>query len=582
MNEAQAHIYEFGDFRLDASKHLLLKRDGEPVPLTPKVFETLLYLLQHRGTGLAKEELMKAIWPDTIVEENNLSHNISVLRRVFGEVRAGHRYIVTVPGWGYRFVAEVRTTEKSASVSLVAPMRAIAVLPFRPLVAEARDAALELGMAETLITRLSSRAIVVRPISSVRKYMDLDQDPLAAGRELRVEFVLDGSIQRCGDQIRVTARLVNVTSGAAIWSGTFDEKFTSIFAVQDVISEKVAGALALGLTTVEKMRLTKRYTENTEAYRAYLNGLYYWYKYPAPGYEKSRDYFQHAIDVDPTYALGHLGLSLYYGFASAIGILPPNENWPRSEAAANNALALDETLADTYNPQAAVKLYYYRDWSAAERSFRRGIELNPNSPEIRHHYAMCLVLFGRNEEAITEMQRASELDPLALRNNLDRGKIFFFIREYDQAIDQFRKTLELEAPFAAAHEFLGYAYEQKGMHKEAVAQWSKALTSIGAGEQASSLERTYAASGFEMAVRALARQRLEKLNDKRNRGAYVPAIEYVTAYTRLADKEQAFVWLHKAVRERNRLALELKVNPIYDKLRDDPRFAATVKCMRLA
>jgi len=539
MNEAQAHIYEFGDFRLDASKHLLLKRDGEPVPLTPKVFETLLYLLQHRGTGLAKEELMKAIWPDTIVEENNLSHNISVLRRVFGEVRAGHRYIVTVPGWGYRFVAEVRTTEKSASVSLVAPMRAIAVLPFRPLVAEARDAALELGMAETLITRLSSRAIVVRPISSVRKYMDLDQDPLAAGRELRVEFALDGSIQRCGDQIRVTARLVNVTSGAAIWSGTFDEKFTSIFAVQDVISEKVAGALALGLTTVEKMRLTKRYTENTEAYRA-------------------------------------------FGFASAIGILPPNENWPRSEAAANNALALDETLADTYNPQAAVKLYYYRDWSAAERSFRRGIELNPNSPEIRHHYAMCLVLFGRNEEAITEMQRASELDPLALRNNLDRGKIFFFIREYDQAIDQFRKTLELEAPFAAAHEFLGYAYEQKGMHKEAVAQWSKALTSIGAGEQASSLERTYAASGFEMAVRALARQRLEKLNDKRNRGAYVPAIEYVTAYTRLADKEQAFVWLHKAVREPNRLALELKVNPIYDKLRDDPRFAATVKCMRLA
>jgi len=539
MNEAQAHIYEFGDFRLDASKHLLLKRDGEPVPLTPKVFETLLYLLQHRGTGLAKEELMKAIWPDTIVEENNLSHNISVLRRVFGEVRAGHRYIVTVPGWGYRFVAEVRTTEKSASVSLVAPMRAIAVLPFRPLVAEARDAALELGMAETLITRLSSRAIVVRPISSVRKYMDLDQDPLAAGRELRVEFVLDGSIQRCGDQIRVTARLVNVTSGAAIWSGTFDEKFTSIFAVQDVISEKVAGALALGLTTVEKMRLTKRYTENTEAYRA-------------------------------------------FGFASAIGILPPNENWPRSEAAANNALALDETLADTYNPQAAVKLYYYRDWSAAERSFRRGIELNPNSPEIRHHYAMCLILFGRNEEAITEMQRASELDPLALRNNLDRGKIFFFIREYDQAIDQFRKTLELEAPFAAAHEFLGYAYEQKGMHKEAVAQWSKALTSIGAGEQASSLERTYAASGFEMAVRALARQRLEKLNDKRNRGAYVPAIEYVTAYTRLADKEQAFVWLHKAVREPNRLALELKVNPIYDKLRDDPRFAATVKCMRLA
>jgi TolB-like protein len=359
-------------------------------------------------------------------------------------------------------VAEVRTTEKSANISLVAPVRSVAVLPFRPLVAETRDAALELGMAETLITRLSSRAIVVRPISSVRKYMDLDQDPLAAGRELSVELVLDGSIQRCGDQIRVTARLVNVTNGAAIWSGTFDEKFTSIFAVQDAIAKKVAGSLALELTTGEKVRLTKRYTENTEAYQAYLNGLYYWYKHPAPGYEKSRDYFQQSIDCDPNYALGHLGLSLYYGFASAVGILPPNENWPRSEEAANKALTLDDTLAEIYNPQAAVKLYYYHDWSAAERYFRRGIELNPNSAEIRHHYAMCLVLFGRNDEAITEIQRASELDPLALRNNLDRAKIFFFIHQYDRAIDQFRKTLELEPNFAAAHELLGYAYEKGG------------------------------------------------------------------------------------------------------------------------
>ena len=273
-------------------------------------------------------------------------------------------------------------------------------------------------------------------------------------------------------------------------------------------------------------------------------------------------------------------MAYYYGFAAANGILPPDENWPKSEAAANKALAFDDTLSEAYNALAGVKLYYYRDWPAAERAFRRGIELNPNSAEIRHHYAFNLVQFGRNEEALTEMQRGAELDPIALRNNFGRAIIFFFIRQYDRAIDQFHKTLELEPNFAVAHEWLGYAYEQKGMPREAVAAWGQALTLSGAGEQAASLERTYATSGFEAAVRALAQQRLETLNEKTKRGEYVPAGEYVTAYTRLGDQEQALAWLDKAVQERNSLALEIKVNPIYDQLRDAPRFQDLLRRMR--
>jgi len=226
--------------------------------------------------------------------------------------------------------------------------------------------------------------------------------------------------------------------------------------------------------------------------------------------------------------------------------------------------------------------YYYRDWPAAEHAFRRGIELNPNSAEVHHHYARCLVLFGRDEESLAEMQRAFELDPLSLPYNLNLGRLLFFIRQYDRAIDQFHTTLELEPKFAAAREWLGYAYEKKGMQREAVAGWCRALTLSGAGEQASSLERTYATSDFDLAVRTLAQQQLEKLNEKMKRGEYVPAIEYVIAYTRLGDKEQAFAWLDKAVQERNRFALEVKVNPIYDKLRDDPRFAELLGRMNLA
>lgn len=270
----------------------------------------------------------------------------------------------------------------------------------------------------------------------------------------------------------------------------------------------------------------------------------------------------------------HAGLSYYYGYAAALGILPPGENWPKAEAAANKALLLDDRLPDAYNTLAAVKLYYYRDWPAAERYFRRSIELNPSSAEIRHHYATCLVLFGRDEEALAEMQRAIELEPLSLRFSLNRARyLYFFTRRYDHAIDQLHKTLELEENSAAAHEWLGYAYEQMGMQREAVSAWSRALTLSGAGEQASELERTYAAAGFEAAVRAPEKRRLTRLDNRVKRGEHVPAGAYVTAYTRMGDREQAFAWLNKAAEERNRLALEFKVNPLYDPLRDDPRFA---------
>ncbi len=457
-------------------------------------------------------------------------------------------------------------------------INSVAVLPFVNASGNSELEYLSDGLTESLITSLSQLPkLSVKARSSVFRYKGKNIEPLQVASELSVQAILNGRVVQRGDQLTLSLELVDARTGNQIWGEQYNRKLADLVALQQEIARDVSRKLQARLSGADKQKLAKNYTQNAEAYQAYLKGRYYWNKGRAPGYEKSRDYFQQAIDLDASYALAYSGLASYYSFAAANGLLPPDENWPKAEAAANKALALDETLAEPHNPMAAVKLYYYRDWPAAERYFRRGIELDPNFAEIHNHYALCLYLFGRNEEALTEIQRAIELEPLSPRFNLSRARILFFIRQYDRAIDQFGKTLELEPNFALAHEWLGYAYEQKGMHREAIAAWAKALTLSGEGEQASILERTYAASGFETAVRALAQRKLERLNEKTGRGEYVPASEYAMAYLRLGDKERVFGWLAKAVEETYRFALEIKVNPIFDSLRSDPRFADIVR-----
>jgi tetratricopeptide (TPR) repeat protein len=326
------------------------------------------------------------------------------------------------------------------------------------------------------------------------------------------------------------------------------------------------------LSGADERKLEKTYTENSEAYQLYLKGRYHWYRFPAKDFEKSRDYFQQAIDIDPSFALAYAGLADYYGFASAVGILPPNENWLKVEMAAKKAQELDESRGEAYNPLAAVRLYYYRDWTGAEQEFKRGIELSPNFAEIRHHYALRLVVFGGSEETLAQMKKALELEPFSLRYNRSLAMILYQMRDYDRAVEQYRKTLDLEPNDAFTHELLGNSYEQKGMQKEAAAEWNKAFMLTGDNESAMILERTSAASGFNAAVRALWQKKLERLNEKANRGEYVPAMNYALAYTRLADKEQSLAWLTKAEQERNAMIFDIKLDPIYDPLRDDPRF----------
>ncbi|MDQ3256703.1 MAG: winged helix-turn-helix domain-containing protein, partial [Acidobacteriota bacterium] len=535
MNGLQTHIYDFGDFRIDAAKRLLLKRDGERVPLTPKAFDTLLYLVEHSGTLLDKDELLRAVWAETVVEENNLNQHISTLRRVLGEKRDEHHYIMTVPGRGYRFIADVsthtngdeqqkfeedqpaldetqakesnagaasqlgpragkqnrhvwigllagvviiglivaafylwRAQTKTASVSSI---RTIAVLPFKPLVAENRDEALEMGVADTLIARLSnSRETIVRPLSSIRRYGGLEQDPQAAGRELGVESVLDGSIQRWGDRIRVTARLVSVADGASLWTETFDEKFTNIFAVQDAISERVAGALALRLSDEEKKRVTRRYTENIEAYQLYLIGRYHWGKLTPTELRKSIGYFQQAIEIDPAYALAYGGLAEAYRALPITSDVPPRDVFPQAKAAALKALEIDESLADVHATLGIVKMWFDWDWAGAERECQRAVDLNPNSGDAHRACALLMFYTGRHDEAVAEGKRARELDPLSLINNVLEVMFLSYAGRDDEAAARLQKTLDLDPNFWIARLQLAKVYTRKGLYPEAIAE----------------------------------------------------------------------------------------------------------------
>jgi TolB-like protein/Tfp pilus assembly protein PilF len=457
-------------------------------------------------------------------------------------------------------------------------VNSIAVLPFDNAGIDPNTEYLSEGISEGLIIALRELPeLKVQARSSSFRYKGKEADPQQVAKALGVDAILAGRVVQRGDSLEISAELINGADGTQMWGEHYNRKTADLIYLQGQIIRDVTQKLQLRLTSSEQQQVARRPTENTEAYQAYLKGRYYWNRGLAPGYEKSGDYYQQAIDLDPSFALAYAGLAAYYSFLTSNGLLPPDETWPKAEAAANKALALDPTLGEAYAPLAAIKLYYYRDWPAAERYFRRAIELNPKFADVQGHYAMSLIRVGRNEEGLALGRHAVELEPLSLRINHGLARDFFFAREYDRAIDQFRRTLELDPNYPPAHEWLGNVYEKKGMQGEAVAEWGKALSLSGAGEQASSLERTYTASGFEGAVRALAQQRIETLNERVKRGEYVPAFEYVLAYTRMGDKEQAFAWLDKAVAERNELALNIRVNPLYDRLRDDPRFQDIVR-----
>jgi TolB-like protein/tetratricopeptide (TPR) repeat protein len=452
--------------------------------------------------------------------------------------------------------------------------RSIAVLPFKPLIAENRDQVLEMGMADTLITKLSDSGEMIMPsLTSVRQYNGLDQDPLVAGRKLGVNSVLDGNVQKSGDRLRVTVRLIKVADGSALWSGTFDEKFTDVFSVQDKISQRVVEALALRLSTENQKRLTKRYTENVEAYQLYLTGRYYWSKLTPPDIAKSIGFFQQAIEIDPNYALAFQGLADAYSRRAVASDALSKDAFPPAKAAATKALEIDESLAEPHATLALIHMWFDWDWVSAEREGKRAIELNPNSGFAHLAYAHVLSNLGRHDEAIVHATRSRELDPVSLIVNAREGAVLFSARRYDEARERLQKTLELDPNFWVAHLFLGHVFLEQGKCAEAIAEFSKAKEfSRGNSQAISMIGCAWARAGEAVKARGVLEE-MKALSAER----YIPSSNIAALFLAVGERDEAIARLEKAFEERDVRLSFLKIDPKWDSFRSDPRFAAMLQ-----
>jgi DNA-binding winged helix-turn-helix (wHTH) protein/TolB-like protein/Tfp pilus assembly protein PilF len=662
MSDPATCVYEFGPFRLDAAEGQLW-RDGEEIQLTQKSFKVLTLLVENGGHVIDKNELMEKVWPDAFVEENRLADNISTLRKLLGDDPRSPSYIRTVPGRGYRFVADVRevrdeavamveqtkthivieeereapsivpdsiktlpdravpTALPAANVARVRRRRlsptaivlacmllaglafalyyslnrstgqpvnpagllakSIAVLPFKPLVASASDPGLELGMTDAIITRLSNiRHMTVRPTKSVLKYAGEGEDLRAIGSELGVDVLLSGRVQRVDDRIRLSVQLVRTGNGATVWADKFDEKFTDIFAVQDVISERVASALALKLTGEEKKGLAKRYTDNLQAYDLYLKGHQHWSTFTRAGREASINYYNEALKIDPGYALAYTGLANSYTVIGIYGPLSPAEAMSKAQGAVRKALELDPELGQAHVAAGALKMFYERDWPGAERELKRAMELNPNDADAHNLYGYYLHAAGNFEESITSMRRAIQLAPQWHVPEVDLLESLFYARHYDDAIEQSRQRIRLEPNSGHAYYNLGRSLTQKGLYSEAVAEFQRGINYPGMGEHMKG--RLMAELGYSYAVsgnREKAVRMLEQLKEKSN--PWRP-MQFAKIYAGLGDKDQAFAWLAKAVNEQFPFAFDVKAEPHFDPLRADPRYAELLRRMNLA
>jgi TolB-like protein/Tfp pilus assembly protein PilF len=448
----------------------------------------------------------------------------------------------------------------------------VAVLPFVNASADADTEYLSDGISETLIGQLSQvPRLKVMARSTVFRYKGSNIDPQKIGRDLNVRAVLTGRILQRADTLTISMELMDVRDGSQLWGKQYNRKLADTLAVQEDIAHEVVDKLRLRLAGVEEKRLNAHATENAAAYQLYLKGRYYWNKRTPDGIQKAIDSFQQAIVQDPGYALAYAGLADCYQVPAHP--LPPRERMPLAKTAAIKALQLDDTLVEAHTTLARVLFAYDWDWPAAEKEFKRAIELNTRYAPARQWYGGYLSATGRFREADAEKRRSLELEPLSLAINFEVGLAFYFSRNYDQAIDQFQKTMELDANFPPPHALLGSAYEQKGMFEEAIAAFQRAITvtpqrGIARAQAIAGLAHTYATSGRKTEARKILAE-LQTLSEH----SYVPATDMALVYAGLGDKDKAFAWLDKAYAEHSFALSNLKVEPRFDLLRSDPRFA---------
>ena len=583
MSKQAASLYAFGPFHLDSAARVLLHK-GRPLPITQKQFDTLLVLVQNSGRLLGKDELMEQIWADACVEPANLTQNIFVLRKVLAEYDPKGHFIETVPRRGYRFVATVEEVAAESgdladhknpstrsggdeSADVRGQFFSIAVLPFANTSTDPNAEYLSDGLTESIINSLSQlKHLRVLGRNTVFRYKGKELDPQTIGEQLGVRAVLTGRILQLGDRLIIRTEVMDVPGGWQIWGEQYHRKLSDILAVQEEIAEEISAGLKLKLTVDEKRQLTKRHTDNTEAYHLYLKGRYHWNKYSHQSLGKAIEYFKQALDEDPTYALAYAGLADSY-FRLSNFYLPTRETMPKAKMAAMKALEIDETLAEAHAALGLVLMFYDWDWPGAEREFSRAIELNPNYAVAHQRLALSFILLGRFDDALHELQLAVELDPLSLQISQSVAFVFFLKGDYDQAIEQVGKTLEMNPNYHASHYMLGWVYKRKGNFPKALESFVRVAALDDSPVLLAALGHAYALNGDRTRALGILAE-LEDQSKRRHVSSYCRAMIYIG----LQENDNAFYWLDKAFEEKSEMLAWLNIGAEYDNVRADPRF----------
>lgn len=578
-------VYQFDSFLLDQAEGVLL-HGRDPVALTPRVFDLLSVLVESAGHLVTKGALLERVWPDTFVEEANLSVNIAILRKLLGRTASGPQYIETVRKRGYRFVAKVFEVERERALkvlrrepktSLVRPpertfgppdgFTSLAILPFENESGDPDTEYLSDGLTESIINRFSHlEDFRVLGRKTVSRYKGKTENPQKIGERLGVTSIVTGRVLRLGDQVIIRAEVLDVKDGWQIWGEQYHRTLSDILAVQGEIAQEISAQLRLKLTADEKKRLTTRYTDNPAAYHFYIKGRYHWNKYANKGLSTAIEYFKKAIDEDPLYALAYAGMSDSYFRLSNL-YAPTAEAMPKAKAAALKALEIDETLAEAHAALGTVLMFYEWNWPAARREFSRAIELNPGCVIAHQRLAYYFNLRGSFAEALHEYELALYLDPLSPAIASSVALEFFLMGDYEQAIHQIEKSLEIDPTYHPTHYLLGWIHKRRGDLAKAVDSFERVTILDDSSLYLAALGYAYGFSGD----RAKALNILDQL-EKRSKHQYVSSYCKAMVHIGLGEKDLAFQWLERAFEERSEMILALKVGADCDSLGSDPRF----------
>jgi TolB-like protein/Flp pilus assembly protein TadD len=562
-------LVRFGLFEADLSSREL-RKNGARIRLQDQPFQVLSVLLDRPGGVVTRDELRQKIWPgDTFIDfDKGLNVAINKIREALGDSAENPRFVETLPRRGYRFLASLNDAQ-SNSVTGRSPIDSIAVLPLANSSPDLDTECIAVGIPGNIIHRLSQiPGLRVVSWNSVSCHKDQDTDPQTLGRRFNVRALLVGRIWVRANKLRLHVDLVDTASGEELWGEQYDRDLTEIFTIQDEIAREVSQKLELKLTGAQSARLGRHYTDNIEAYQLYVRGRHSIEKRSMGGFKKGSECLNEAIQKDPGYALAYAELSQCLHMPAYYGVVSPQEAYPRAKSVALKALAIDDTLAEAHDTLATVMQNFDWDWDSAGKEYKRAIELNPNYPVARLHYAMHLSLLGRFEESIREATEGQRRDPMSGVTNAALAFVLVNAGRFDRCIEQSLTTIDIDPALTFTYVSLAMAYERKGMFPEAIMTNEKSLELGGsAAFHKSALGHAYASSGDH----ARARDILRELQQSSERG-YMPFWSLAIVYDGLGEKELAIELLQKALERREAMLVSLRVWPLLEKSRDDPRF----------